>query len=209
MRLYAGQKTSTQKRITSGDWKNHLFALILATVAAAYAEPLLIDLPTALRLADEKNTDLAIQVQKVAQAELDKSAAWCQWITTLRVGASYGAQNGALQETDGTIIDVERNSRYAGMGAGAYGAGMRGSFTRNVLLNMNNVFFQRLENKKRRTPNHGTPTFYFSDSGSLVFFEEPGGEVAFPGVGDDRDDQLAFVFRLLCQFKRRKHISAR
>ena len=104
--------------------KNYLLSLILATAAATHAEPLLIDLPTALRLADEKNTDLAIQVQKVTLAELDRSAAWYQWIPTLRVGASYGWQNGALQETDGNIIDVERNSRYAGMGAGAYGAGM-------------------------------------------------------------------------------------
>jgi outer membrane protein TolC len=104
--------------------KKYLFILFLAAVSTAHSERLLIDLPTALRLADEKNTDLAIQVEKVARAELDKSAAWYQWVPTLRIGASYGWQNGALQETDGSIIDVERNSRYAGMGAGAYGAGM-------------------------------------------------------------------------------------
>ena len=85
--------------------KKSLFSLILILATAAHAEPLLIDLPTALRLADEKNTDLAIQIQRVTQAELDKSAAWYQWVPTLRIGASYGWQNGALQETDGTIID--------------------------------------------------------------------------------------------------------
>ncbi|VGO11663.1 hypothetical protein PDESU_00208 [Pontiella desulfatans] len=96
--------------------KNALFSLILACSAAAYAETLLIDLPTALRLADEKNTELAIEVQRVARAELDQSAAWYQWIPTLRIGAGYAWQDGAVQETSGNVMDVERNARYYGMG---------------------------------------------------------------------------------------------
>ncbi|VGO20059.1 TolC family protein [Pontiella sulfatireligans] len=104
--------------------KTHLITFTLVLAAAAHAEPLLIDLPTALRLADEKNTDLAIQVQQVELAEFDKAAAWYQWLPTVRVGASYGWQKGQLQETDGTMTDVERNSRYGGLGAGASGSGM-------------------------------------------------------------------------------------
>ncbi len=104
--------------------KTRLFFLLAAAASAASAEPMLIDLPTALRLANEKNTDLAIQVQRTTRAELDKAAAWYQWVPTLRIGASYGWQDGPLQETGGNVADVERNSRYAGLGAGAYGAGM-------------------------------------------------------------------------------------
>jgi outer membrane protein TolC len=129
--------------------KNHLFALILTTAAAACAQPFVIDLPTALRLADEKNTDLAIQVQKVAQAELDKSAAWYQWVPTLRVGASYGWQNGPLQETGGNVIDAERNSRYAGLGAGAYGAGMPVRPGLSVGLDLSEAIYGPLAAKKQ------------------------------------------------------------
>ena len=63
---------------------------LLAAALVAHAEPLTIDLPTALRLADEQNTELAIQLQEVAMAELDREAAWYQWVPTLPVGASYG-----------------------------------------------------------------------------------------------------------------------
>ena len=129
--------------------KKFLFSLILVLTAAAHAEPLLIDLPTALRLADEKNTDLAIQIQRVAQAELDKSAAWYQWVPTLRVGASYGWQNGALQETDGTIIDAERNSRYAGLGAGTYGAGMPSRPGLSVGIDLSEAIYAPLAAKRR------------------------------------------------------------
>lgn len=104
--------------------KRNLPFLVLILAAAAHAQPQPIDLPTALRLADEQNTDLAIQIQQTTRAELDKAAAWYQWVPTLRVGASYGWQDGPLQETGGNVADVERNSRYAGLGAGAYGAGL-------------------------------------------------------------------------------------
>jgi outer membrane protein TolC len=97
--------------------KKTTFSLILVLSTAAYAETMLIDLPTALRLADEKNTELAIEVQQVALAELDKSAAWYQWIPTVRIGAGYAYQDGALQETKGDVSNVERNSRYLGMGS--------------------------------------------------------------------------------------------
>ncbi len=94
--------------------KQILFSLFITS--AALAESLTIDLPTALRLANEKNTDLAVEVQHVVKAELDKSAAWYQWIPTLRIGAGYSYQDGALQQTDGNVVNVERDSRYIGVG---------------------------------------------------------------------------------------------
>jgi len=101
-----------------------VLALLLASAFAIHAEELVIDLPSALRLADERNTELAIQLQRVEHAALEESAAWYQWIPTLRLGASYSWQNGALQETSGDVMDVERNSRYEGLGAGVVGSGL-------------------------------------------------------------------------------------
>lgn len=97
--------------------KKILFSLTAVLTATAFGEPLTIDLPSALKLADEQNTVLAIHVQQVTQAELGKSAAWYQWVPTLRVGAGYSYQDGALQETSGNVLDVERNSRYVGFGS--------------------------------------------------------------------------------------------
>ncbi|MDZ8120153.1 TolC family protein [Pontiella agarivorans] len=97
--------------------KKILLSIAAGLTAASYGETLTIDLPAALKLADERNTELAVQVQNVTQAELEKSAAWYQWVPTLRIGAGYAYQDGALQETSGSVIDAERNSRYLGMGS--------------------------------------------------------------------------------------------
>jgi outer membrane protein TolC len=82
-----------------------------------------ITLETALRLADERNTEIAIQLEEVKQRVLDHQAAYLEWLPTLRAGGSYVNQDGALQETNGRVGDVNRNARYAGLGAGAVGSG--------------------------------------------------------------------------------------
>ena len=69
-----------------------------------------INLTSALRLAHEQNTELAIQLERVKQAELDQNMAWYQWLPTVRAGYSSSNQDGPLQNTDGSVIDVDRKA---------------------------------------------------------------------------------------------------
>lgn len=96
----------------------------ISFVASLHADTMKIDLATALRLADEKNTTLAIQVEKSKQATIAVQQAWLQWVPTARFGISSSHQDGLLQETRGDLVDAERNGRYEGFGLGGLGAGL-------------------------------------------------------------------------------------
>jgi outer membrane protein TolC len=85
--------------------------------------PLRIDLATALRLADQRNLDVAIYVQRVAEASARLSEARTLAVPTVSVGGDYNRHHGPLQETGGQILDVDRVSQMLGLGAGAIGAG--------------------------------------------------------------------------------------
>jgi len=112
-----------------------LIALILTSVAAVAQstdnpstsqEVLTLDLPTALKIADARNTDLAIRIQEVYQAELAQDEAWYQWLPTLRAGVGYTYQDGDLQDTRGNVFDVSRNARSGGLGVAQTGSGLPG-----------------------------------------------------------------------------------
>jgi len=104
-------------------------ALLASAAHAALAqeaptgETLAIDLATALRLADERNLDVAIYLERVVEADAKLSQARALAIPTLRVGGSYNRHHGNLQETSGNVVDADRAARYRGLGAGAVGAG--------------------------------------------------------------------------------------
>lgn len=80
-----------------------------------------IDLGTALRLADERNLDIAIYLARVTEASARLAQAHSLGIPTLRVGAGYSRHHGRIQETSGQVIDADRVSRFVGVGAGGVG----------------------------------------------------------------------------------------
>jgi outer membrane protein TolC len=83
-----------------------------------------IDFASALRLADERNLDVAIYVERVAEATAKLAQARTIAVPTLRIGASSNRHDGNLQETSGNILlDADRAARFRGLGAGAVGAG--------------------------------------------------------------------------------------
>jgi outer membrane protein TolC len=58
---------------------------------------------------------------KAAYAELDRAKAL--WLPSIQAGFSFHRHDGNYQASDGSIIDVNRNSFQYGLGAGATGAG--------------------------------------------------------------------------------------
>jgi outer membrane protein TolC len=84
---------------------------------------LAIDMATALRLADERNLDVALYLERVAEASAEVTQSRTLAVPTLRIGASYNRHSGGLQETGGQVLDVDRVSQFRGLGVGAVGAG--------------------------------------------------------------------------------------
>jgi outer membrane protein TolC len=102
-------------------------ALLCLAATAGFAQEvgdaLPIDLATALRLADERNLDVAIYVERIAEADAQVAQARSLAIPTLRVGTSYNQHRGNLQDVTGNVIDADTAARFRGFGAGAIAAG--------------------------------------------------------------------------------------
>jgi outer membrane protein TolC len=75
-----------------------------------------IDLPTALRLADERNLDVAIYLERIAEASAEVAQARTLAVPSIRIGASRDRHTGNIQETGGQVLDVDRASRFSGIG---------------------------------------------------------------------------------------------
>ena len=82
-----------------------------------------IDLATALRLAGVQNPEILIARERVEQAAARRQLAAAQLLPTLNAGGNLDHHTGRLQRSNGQIIDVNRDSLYLGLGAGAVGGG--------------------------------------------------------------------------------------
>jgi len=93
-----------------------------APLAAQPAEQagnvLKIDLPTAIRLADERNLDVAIYLARVSAADARLTQARLTAVPSIRVSATQDRHDGPIQETGGNVLDVERISQFSGVTAG-------------------------------------------------------------------------------------------
>jgi len=94
-----------------------------ATVKAESTRRYPLDLPTALRLAHAQNPQILFARERIAEATARMDQARALLLPTLSVGASFNQHEGPLQETGGSVTEVSRNAGYAGLGAGAVGAG--------------------------------------------------------------------------------------
>lgn len=82
-----------------------------------------IDLACVLRLAGVENPEILIARQRVVGAEALRLLAYSQILPNINVGLNYDAHVGNLQQSDGHILNVNRNALYLGLGAGAIAAG--------------------------------------------------------------------------------------
>jgi outer membrane protein TolC len=91
---------------------------LAAQPAASSDGRLAIDLPTALRLADERNLDVAIYLARVEAASARLTQARLAAVPSVRVGTTEDRHDGTLQETSGNVLDIDRASRFRGVTAG-------------------------------------------------------------------------------------------
>src|SRR5262245_39329281 len=82
-----------------------------------------IDLETALRLAGVDNPEIRIARERVLEAVALRQLAAAQWLPNINVGTNFNPHLGQVQQSNGNILKVNRDSLYLGLGANAIGAG--------------------------------------------------------------------------------------
>jgi outer membrane protein TolC len=88
-----------------------------ASVLPAAAKELLIDLPTALQLAETENPTIALGRQAIVEAVALQTGARGMLLPTLNAGTNYHLHQGVLQTSFGLIRNLNEQSLYVGGGA--------------------------------------------------------------------------------------------
>jgi outer membrane protein TolC len=87
------------------------------------AEPMTIDLNSALRLAGVRNLAIVVAQQRVEAAVAAQRFAAAQILPDLNIGTNHDSHTGVLQQPSGEILELNRSALYGGAGAFAVGSG--------------------------------------------------------------------------------------
>ncbi len=105
----------------------------------------LIDLPTALRLAGVQNPDILFARERVSEALAIRQLAAAQALPNINVGLNYNLHRGPLQQSNGNILNVNRDGMFVGLGANAVAAGSVNLPGIYYNLNLGNAWFGYLQ----------------------------------------------------------------
>ena len=77
-----------------------------------------IDLGNALGLGGASHLQICLARERVVEAQADFLAAKTAWLPSLRFAVGWNKHDGRLQQTEGDVLEVSRNSLFVGGGAG-------------------------------------------------------------------------------------------
>jgi outer membrane protein TolC len=95
----------------------------LVEVAPPGSQGIDLNLPSALAMVGGQHPVVGFARWRVQEAYADLARADALWLPSIQVGFSFNRHDGNLQASDGSIVDVNRNSFQYGLGSGAVGAG--------------------------------------------------------------------------------------
>jgi len=82
-----------------------------------------IDLATALRLANVDNPEIRLARERVREAVALRQLAAAQFLPTINIGSNFDHHLGPVQQSNGELLKVNRDSLYLGLGTGAVSSG--------------------------------------------------------------------------------------
>ncbi|MBY0522167.1 MAG: TolC family protein [Gemmataceae bacterium] len=91
-------------------------ALFVAPVPAPCDRPLPINLPTALKLANVQNLDIALASARIQVATAQFDRAKVLWLPTLVTGGDYFRHDGQIQDVGGIVFGTSKTSLMGGVG---------------------------------------------------------------------------------------------
>jgi outer membrane protein TolC len=110
-----------------------------------------IDLATALRLAGASNLQIALAGERVREAQARLQGAEVLWLPSLNAGAGYHKHEGRIQDTQGQVLEVSRNSLFVGGGPTVGTIGVAGGALQprlTVGLSLADALFAPLEQRR-------------------------------------------------------------
>lgn len=108
-----------------------------------------IDLATALRLAGAENPELLLARARISEATAGRQFAAAQLLPNLNLGTGYDLHRGALQQSNGNILNVNRDALYYGLGSNVVGAGTVNIPGLNYNLNVGEAWYGYLVARQR------------------------------------------------------------
>jgi outer membrane protein TolC len=112
----AGKPAAAEIQLASSQESKPAEASGAVRPAYGQLETLPIDLPTVLRLVDEKSPAVGVAQARVREAQARLDLAEVQWLPHLSVGAAYTRFDGQTQNQRGEIFSVSRANLFAGGG---------------------------------------------------------------------------------------------
>ncbi|QEL19608.1 TolC family protein [Limnoglobus roseus] len=109
-----------------------------------------IDLGSALSLAGVENPQLLLARQRVLEATAVRQLAAAQLLPNVNVGTNYDLHRGVLQQSAGTILPVNRDAAYVGLGANSVGGGTVSVPGLNYNLNVGSAWYGYLATRQRQ-----------------------------------------------------------
>jgi outer membrane protein TolC len=128
-----------------------------------------IDLGSALRLAGAENPELLLARQRVTEAAAVRQLAAAQALPNLNLGSNLSLHQGALQQANGNVLQVNRDSLYVGMGANAVGAGTVNIPGLYYNLNVGEAWYGFLTTRQRVTTSNANAAAVRNDVLLRVF----------------------------------------
>ncbi len=107
-----------------------------------------INLASALRLASIQTPDILIAQNRVPVAVAERQLAASQFLPTIRGGMNYDSHSGALMQSSGNVLVINRSSLFVGAGANAIAAGTVGIPGVGWDLNLAESIFNYLATKQ-------------------------------------------------------------
>src|SRR5947209_1565825 len=80
--------------------------------AVATPEPLTLDLPTALKLANANNPTIALAVERLWEAQVRLRQAEFSWLPDLRGGPAYVRHDGQIQNALGLVFPTNKQNLF-------------------------------------------------------------------------------------------------
>lgn len=85
-------------------------------VAPAVGEPQFIDLPTALRLANVQNPEIALARERIREALAIQDRAEVLWLPDVQFGPNWTRHDGQIQRANGEVFTTSRSALFVGGG---------------------------------------------------------------------------------------------
>ena len=129
----------------------------------------IIDLAAALAMGGADHLQIALARERVVQAHSEVVSAQALRLPSLRFGIGWNRHDGRLQETQGSVLEVSRNSLFIGGGAGLGGppplaGGSSGPARLAVNLSLADAYFAPLIAERQLDSAHAAQSATFNDA---------------------------------------------